>query len=66
MRPSLIKMAISILIMVMVPISAADFWEEKEYTTWTEKECMKLLRKSPWAFHESFRTTANLSHGVGR
>jgi hypothetical protein len=60
MRPRLVKMAISVLILAVIPISAADFWEEKDYTTWSEKECMKLLRKSPWAFYESFRTTANL------
>ena len=60
MRPRLVKIAVSVLILAMVPILAADFWEEKEYTVWSEKECMKLLRKSPWAFYESFRTTANL------
>lgn len=48
------------MILAAVPLLAADFWEEKDYTTWSEKECMKLLRKSPWAFYESFRTTENL------
>jgi hypothetical protein len=60
MRPKLVKTSIWVLILAVVPLLAADFWEKKEYTTWSEKECMKLLRKSPWAFSESFRTTANL------
>ena len=27
---------------------AADFWEKKKYTQWSEKECQKLLTDSPW------------------
>ena len=27
---------------------AADFWEKKPYTGWKQKECAKLLQKSPW------------------
>ena len=55
-----VKITISVLILTVVQLLAADFWEMKDYTMWSEKECMKLLRKSPWAFSESFRTTANL------
>ncbi len=29
---------------------AADFWAEKDYTAWTQKECETLLTKSPWIF----------------
>jgi len=60
MRRKCVFAAISALIFIVLPLLAADFWTEKDYTTWSEKECMKLLRKSPWAFSESFRTTANL------
>lgn len=28
---------------------AADFWKEKEFTQWTEKEVRKMLTSSPWA-----------------
>ena len=28
---------------------AADFWENKDYKQWTQKECMKILQESPWA-----------------
>ena len=49
-----------VLIATVVPLLAGEFWEKKDYTSWSEQECMKLLRKSPWAFSNSFRTTANL------
>jgi len=26
----------------------ADFWEAKQYDTWSQKECSKLLEDSPW------------------
>jgi len=29
---------------------AADFWVDKDYTTWSQKECETLLTKSPWVF----------------
>ncbi len=28
--------------------AAADFWEEKDYRAWSEKECRKMLENSPW------------------
>ena len=28
---------------------AADFWEEKDFTTWSDKEVEKMLTNSPWA-----------------
>jgi len=27
----------------------ADFWENKQYDKWSQKECSKLLQNSPWA-----------------
>ena len=30
-------------------LSAADFWDKKPYTDWKQKECEKLLKKSPWS-----------------
>jgi hypothetical protein len=27
----------------------ADFWLKKDYKEWTDKECLSLLTKSPWA-----------------
>ena len=28
---------------------AADFWEEKDFTTWSDKEVEKMLTDSPWS-----------------
>ena len=28
---------------------AADFWDEKDFTTWSDKEAQKILSDSPWA-----------------
>jgi len=60
MKFSLLKSILVLSFLVVIPLLAADFWEKKEYTTWSEKECDKLLKKSPWAFSNSFRNTANL------
>jgi hypothetical protein len=30
-------------------VVGADFWESKQYDKWSQKECGKLLEKSPWA-----------------
>jgi hypothetical protein len=31
-------------------VMAADFWETKDYTKWSNKECASLLTNSPWAY----------------
>ncbi len=43
-----------VLQFLIVPVFAARFWEAKEFTKWTEQECMELLKKSPWAFSNGF------------
>ncbi len=30
------------------PAATQEFWEKKDYTQWTEKECRQLLQDSPW------------------
>ena len=40
---------------------AADFWESKSYTEWSEKEVGKLLANSPW----SQKVTVYMSGGRG-
>jgi len=60
MKSSFVRSGLILGFLVVIPLLAADFWEKKEYTEWSEKECNKLLKKSPWAFSNSFRTTANL------
>jgi len=41
-------------LLVAVPLFAAKFWETKEFTSWTDKECNEILAKSPWAYSNSF------------
>jgi len=31
-------------------VMAADFWETKDFTKWSNKECASLLTNSPWAY----------------
>ena len=39
-----------ILLLVLVPtILGKDFWKEKSYKEWSEKECSEMLQNSPWA-----------------
>ncbi len=37
-----------------VSLFAAKFWDSKDFTEWSEKECMEVLRKSPWAYSNTF------------
>ncbi len=37
-------------------LSAADFWEERDFTTWTEEDIVKMLADSPWAKEVGVRT----------
>ncbi|HJN42906.1 MAG: hypothetical protein QGI10_15125 [Vicinamibacterales bacterium] len=30
-------------------LSAADFWEEKDFTAWSDKDVEKMMTNSPWA-----------------
>jgi len=60
LRFKVVRTSVWVLILGVGPLLAADFWKQKDYTTWSEKECKRLLQKSPWAASESFRTTANL------
>lgn len=47
-------LALACALLVSVPLFAAKFWEKKEFTSWTEQECMEVLKKSPWAFSVGF------------
>jgi hypothetical protein len=39
-----------ILLLALVPtILGKDFWKEKSYKEWSEKECSEMLQNSPWA-----------------
>jgi len=39
-----------LLVSLVVAVAAAgEFWQEKEYRRWSERDCRKLLENSPWA-----------------
>lgn len=41
---------LAILLLALAPaVFGKDFWKEKNYKDWSEKECKQLLQKSPWA-----------------
>jgi hypothetical protein len=40
---------------------AADFWEKKEFTSWSEDEVSKLFRDSPWAHKADVALSENES-----
>jgi hypothetical protein len=49
------------LVVVCTPILiAADLWEKKVSSTWTEKECRKILTDSPWAFSKALSSRQTL------
>jgi len=37
------------LLVGLCAVFAADFWEKKEYTQWSQQECKKILEDSPWS-----------------
>ncbi len=40
---------ISVIFLAGSAAIGADFWENKQYEKWSQKECNKLLEDSPWA-----------------
>ena len=40
---------IGVWLLAAVAVVAADFWEEKAFTAWSDKEVEKMLTDSPWA-----------------
>lgn len=46
-RPAAITFALILAAALLAP--AADFWETKKFTDWSDKEVERMLRNSPWA-----------------
>ncbi len=36
-------------LLACVVVAAADFWEEKEFTAWSDRNVEKMMSNSPWA-----------------
>jgi hypothetical protein len=51
-----------LLALLPVALLAKDFWEEKPFTSWTEKEAGRILSDSPWG---KIQTVSLLSGGWG-
>ena len=54
MRESLMKKTLCCLmpvlfLAVILAASGGEFWEKKDYREWSQKECTKLLERSPWS-----------------
>lgn len=47
----LFSVTVACVLLAALPAAAQAqaFWEKKNYKTWTEKECRKMLEDSPWA-----------------
>jgi hypothetical protein len=43
------KRILPLLIVFAISLWAADFWQSKPYTEWTDKEVQKILSNSPWS-----------------
>jgi len=48
-----------------LPAVASDFWEEKDFTTWSDKEVEKMLTDSPWAKQVRTIIGGSLTEGDG-
>ena len=46
-------------------VTAANFWEKKPYTKWSEKECKQLLQQSPWTYLFQWGRTGDIGANVG-
>jgi hypothetical protein len=58
----------SLATLFAISLPAADFWQSKPFTAWTDKEVQKLLAASPWAREVivSFGGSSESSHGNDR
>jgi hypothetical protein len=50
MKRSGVVVALSVLFLLASVALSAPFWQKKPYTEWSEKDCVKLLSNSPWAY----------------
>ena len=56
---------LGLCILAGAAIAAADFWDEKAFTTWSDKEVEKMLSDSPWARTFTIAIRAPLRGGGG-
>jgi hypothetical protein len=56
-----LSLTIAMMIAVALSLFAEDFWREKLYTQWSEKEVDQILKDSPWAAEISISPEAIFS-----
>lgn len=49
MRRIIVSLFPTIFLVCSVAVSGNEFWEKKDYSQWTQRECKKILEDSPWA-----------------
>lgn len=60
------KLATAVLMMLglaAVALLAADFWQTKKFTDWSDKEVQRMLKDSPWARPVEVRLGGGLGMG---
>ena len=64
MRSKLVA-TVGVWLLTGVALVAADFWVEKDFTTWSDKEVLKMLTDSPWAKQVRIIVSGALAEGQG-
>jgi len=64
MRSKLVATA-GVWLLIGAGLVAADFWVEKDFTTWSDKEVLKMLTDSPWAKQVRIIVSGGLAEGTG-
>lgn len=44
----------------------SEFWNTKDYSAWTQKECEKILTSSPWVFSNTFSEVSGFGMNPGQ
>ncbi len=57
--------AAGVWLLAAAGLVAADFWVEKDFTTWSDKEVLKMLTDSPWAKQVRIIVSGGLAEGEG-
>lgn len=59
---------VALLALAAARLAAAEFWQEKKFSEWTDKEVRKMLNDSPWARPVEVRLDAGggMAAGGGR
>ncbi len=50
MKRSGVLIALSVLFLLASMVLSAPFWQKKPYSEWSQKDCVKILSNSPWAY----------------